>query len=68
MAIQKHFVLKSDGSVHVSKELSRETKWSELEAEIYANIVDPGSTPERVCNFCILYDPVLFRKAEGMPP
>lgn len=62
MAIQKHFVLKSDGSVHVSKELPRETKWSELEAEIYANIVDPDSTPERVCNFCTLMALLYFEK------
>ena len=68
MAIQKHFVLKSDGSVHVSKELSRETKWSELEAEIYANIVDPDSTPERVCNFCILMTLFYFEKLKECRP
>ncbi len=68
MALQKHLVLKSDGSVHVSKELSRETKWSELEAEIYANIVAPDSTPERVCNFCILMALFYFEKLKECRP
>ena len=68
MAIQKQFVLKSDGSVHVSKELSRETKWSGLEAEIYPHIVDPDSTPERICNFCILMALLYFEKLKECRP
>ena len=68
MAIQKHFVLKPDGSVHVSKELSRETNWSELEAEIYATIVAPDSTPERACNFCILMALLYFEKLKECRP
>jgi len=68
LAIPKHFVLKSDGSAHLSKELSRETKWSELEAEIYANIVAPDSTPERVCNFWILMALLYFEKLKECRP
>jgi hypothetical protein len=68
MAIPTHFVVKSDGSVAVSNEPSRETKWSQLEADIYANIVDPDSAPERVCNFCTLMALLYFEKLKECRP